>query len=142
MYSDDPELLQAIGEVVVAASRLEYCIARLVELVTGEDLQEILKSTGGASRWLQDMATDWPEDAFGALLRHQQKQVTALLRDRNALVHSVGQWEMTDDDQPTAVWWYPRGGQDLPVTVGTVRELAHALRQATGALARTISQAE
>jgi hypothetical protein len=124
-------LLQAIGELTVAASRLAYLIASARD----EDeawLRKTLASVGGPRRELAALVELVRHDPATRRLRRLQHEVTFLLEERGALVHSVGMWEVTDPAKPAPLFWHPRTDTEATITVEQVRERAQQLKLATG----------
>ncbi len=140
-YQDDPHLLQAIGEVVVAASRLEYHVARLVWLVTGREVRKTLRPNGVRDA-LAALADSAHAEGLNDVMRELGPQTLWLLGQRHELVHAVAQWDVVDGEPPTPVFWHPKGDEDLVVTVARVRELAHQHRRLAGKYARLINSRE
>ncbi len=81
-YQDDPHLLQAIGEVVVAASRLEYHVARLVWLVTGREVRKTLRPNGVRDA-LAALADSAHAEGLNDVMRELGPQTLWLLRQRH-----------------------------------------------------------
>ncbi len=136
-YKDDPLLLQAIGEVVVAASRLEYAVARLAWLLGGPEVRQSLKSVGKVHEAMTKLK-QLDEGRLTGLVA----QARILLDLRHELVHSISQWESMDGAEVVPVWWHPKSDGDLTIDVGRVRELAHELRRSFGLFAREINALE
>lgn len=131
---DDPELLQAIGGMTVAATRLEFQLAYLVAVARDEDepwLRKTLGTVGGPRRALAALVAEVRDDPDARPLRRLQAEADSLLDDRAMLVHSVAMWDVSDIAAPAPIFWHPRSDQELAVSVSRVREAAHALVVAT-----------
>ena len=130
LMTDDPELVQAIGSKMVAASRLEFQLAYLVAVARDEDepwLRKALGAVGGPRRALAALVDEVRDDPDARPLRRLQAEAERLLDDRSMLVHSVAVWDVSDTAVPAPIFWHPRSDEELTVSVSRVREAAHAL---------------
>jgi hypothetical protein len=134
---DDLLLLQAIGEVILAAARLEYAVARLAWLLCDRDVRQSLESVGKLNESLAEL-----ERVQDGRLRNLVARARHMLAQRHQLVHSIAQWEWTDGSDPVPVWWHPKTDSDLTVDVGRVRELAHELRRTFWLFAQEVHAVE
>ena len=127
--ADDPELLQAIGELTLASSRLEFHLAYLVAVARDEDtdwLAATLGKVGEARRSLAELVKLVGADPAARPLVRLRRDADALLDDRSRLVHSVAMWDVSDA-VPAPVFWHPRSDTEATITAGQVREHAHDL---------------
>jgi hypothetical protein len=83
------ELLAAIGEVVVEATKLEHALARLVAVRCGWDEEKelsMITRTGGALDAMKKLAKADPD---WQAARRLYRDARAVLDDRHKLVHSL-----------------------------------------------------
>ena len=106
------DVLAAIGEVVVAATKLEFALARVVRTRWGwSDRDEVaMIARSGCVRdqasQLTQSDSDWLE------FRQLHRDASAVLEDRHVLAHSVV-LNIGEDDEfepPKIELWHPKSG--------------------------------
>ncbi len=131
-HPNDPELLQAIGRMVVDTATLEYSLAYLVAMARDEDTVWMRKALGNGKRVLEQLEQLKEALPPSGLQRELSRIVSGArnLRDqRHSLVHAVPQWDDTSDGREAeVVWWHPKSNEDLTIDAGRVNELAQTVR--------------
>jgi hypothetical protein len=138
------DLLAAIGEVVVEATKLEFALARVVCTRWGwsdQDEVSMIKRSGCVRDQLRRLAqsdSDWLE------FRQLQRDASAVLEDRHVLAHSVV-LIVSDDDEfepPKIELWHPKSNTtaEMPPT-HAVEEHAFDIGRCFKAAVRLIPEA-
>ncbi len=130
-HPNDPELLQAIGRMVMASATLEYSLAYLVALARDEDaawLTGTLGNVGDVMKQLKQLQKELPPGDLRAALADVLTGAKNLLDQRHSVVHAVPQWDDTADGREAeVVWWHPRSDTDLVIDAGRVNEFAQTV---------------
>jgi hypothetical protein len=131
-HPNNPELLQAIGRMVVDTATLEFSLAYLLAMARDEDTVWLRKTLGSGKRVmkeLQQVRNDLPPGELQAELARILRGAENLRDQRHSLVHAVPQWDDTSDGRGAeVVWWHPNSNEDLTVDAGRVNELAQTVR--------------
>lgn len=137
------DLLAAIGEVVVEATKLEHGLARLVTVRWGWNEQH--EQSMIASGWIRDHVKNIVKaDPDWHAMRRLQRKAFAVLDDRNALVHSVVVHVEDEDNEVREIeLWHARSRTvaKLP-TASAVEEHAFDIGRCFVAAVNLIPEAE
>ncbi|MEU9246827.1 hypothetical protein [Streptomyces sp. NPDC048385] len=141
----DDKFLQALGEITVEASALEYCVAYLVTVARGEDKSQvptILTRVGGARQQLLKLrdethATRGEDDELYKDLVNLEQRMSKALWERNRLVHAVEVLRLADHlSQAELALWHPKTNTDLRVSANEMNQLVRELRGIAGTTLR------
>ncbi|WP_328750551.1 hypothetical protein OHT57_34000 [Streptomyces sp. NBC_00285] len=141
----DDKFLQALGEITVEASAVEYCVAYLVTVARGHDKSElasILKRVGAARNELlklcqETRAARGENDGLYRDLVGLEKRMSRALWERNRLVHAVEVLRLADHlSEAELALWHPKTDTDLRVSASEMDELIRELRGIAGTTLR------
>jgi hypothetical protein len=137
------ELLAAIGEVVIEATKLEYALAHLVAVRWGwsAEHERAMSARSGAVREqvtkLVEADPDWTS------MHRLRRDALAVLDDRHVLVHSLVLYaEDVDNDLPGIELWHPKSDTSAALpTANAVEELAFDIDRCFAKAARMVDEA-
>lgn len=134
-FSDDAEdrVLRGIGEVCVAASRLEGAMAFLAMTVQNwndEKYCQVQSRSGEVMRTFEALVPELEKCGLGSDARSILADATALRDLRNRTVHSVMMFELREANQRLYQAWHARSDELWNVDPAELHELALKLAAA------------
>src|SRR5215469_12927821 len=128
-FSDDAEdrVLRGIGEVCVAASRLEGAMAFLAMTVqnwSNEKYCQVQSRSGEAMRAFEVLVPELEECGLGSEARSILADATALRDLRNRAVHSVMMFELREANQRLYQAWHAKSDELWNIDPAELHELA------------------
>jgi hypothetical protein len=138
----DKELLAAIGEVAVEAAKLEYAIACLVVAARGWDDERPRQLMGRSGRVRREFGRLRLEQKDWLELRRLYRDASAVLNDRNALLHAVAVITSEEDSEPRLEFWHVPSDTQAQVTPASVTEHAADIARCFRRAVNLIPEAE
>jgi hypothetical protein len=134
-FGDDAEdqVLRGIGEVCIAASRLEGAMAFLAMTVqnwSDEKYRRVQSRSGKAMRAFEALVPELEECGLGSDARSILADAAALRDLRNRAVHSVMMFELREANQRLYQAWHARSDELWDIDPAELHELALKLAAA------------
>jgi hypothetical protein len=138
------ELLAAIGEVVVEATKLEHALARLVTVRWGWNHQQELSLIARSGHVRQHVSKLVDADPDWDAMRRLRRDAFAVLDDRHKLVHSVVVYVEDDDNEVSDIeLWHAGSGTTAALpSVSAVEEHAFDIGRCFVTAVRLLPEAE
>ena len=132
-FSDEDRVLRGIGEVCVAASRLEGAMAFLAMTMqswSDEKYRQVQSRSGEVMKAFEAVVPELEKCGLGSDARSILADATALRDLRNRAVHSVMMFELREANQRLYQAWHAKSDELWNVDPAELHELALKLAAA------------